>query len=697
MAVKLFDLKRNQASGAALTFDPLLRDIDPTTGLDALVAPDIVIAVPKQTATPPAITTALAVGNVTLTPFGAGSFDILSLRMHTEQRVIASSLAQVSARNVYFVIGDGVNLGKGAVYADNADATRTYVIQNAKVAGDTQLVACGLRSTTGTAEPAATGTAVAGTLNLVSGTGDAAVAFTGRTMEHYAETLLATAIANAGGTAVNPELCVGALGVLSPLPITGFVNPYRIPDMVYAIPKAVPAAATGSPYIAAALALGGNTIQHGEVAPVNMDVWSITGMSLQRLLLQLTGVSCFNPNDTRRYFTILNTANASQGAIYVDNADATRFYRVIRAKVSGDASLQLATVRVNGGNADVTAPVAGQLNLVSGTGDATIATTQSPKFEKYMDIRQNVALGGPGITFNPGLIVNGTPVMPDIVIPMPKAAGAVPYVPTDLSGAVGDVNVRSNVPVNCDILSLRLFSAFRVGDVVPNLGPAPIVLGNAGNFSVLAETGFTNDTAFPGTLINGNLGNTPGTGAQITGVSSNNVTGNIFTVNGAWVPAIGPDTNQLTNPAALLLAKNDMVTAYNNTIAAAPTLIDPWGSDLGAAPGGVILPGVYKFTGALGMTQNVILSGPPGSSWIFISAGAFTVAAGKVITMAGGASANNVFFGVISASMLAGAHIEGNILSSTTVTLTAGCSVNGRLLAQTAVTTTGGLIVTVPV
>jgi hypothetical protein len=53
--------------------------------------------------------------------------------------------------------------------------------------------------------------------------------------------------------------------------------------------------------------------------------------------------------------------------------------------------------------------------------------------------------------------------MPDIVIPVPKAVNTVPYVPTNLAGAVGNVVVEHNggAPVNHDILYLRAHSIFR--------------------------------------------------------------------------------------------------------------------------------------------------------------------------------------------------------------------------------------------
>jgi len=49
------------------------------------------------------------------------------------------------------------------------------------------------------------------------------------------------------------------------------------------------------------------------------------------------------------------------------------------------------------------------------------------------------------------------------VIPIPKVAATVPYVPTDLAGAVGNVTVQHNdgAPQLHDILSLKVVTGFR--------------------------------------------------------------------------------------------------------------------------------------------------------------------------------------------------------------------------------------------
>jgi hypothetical protein len=224
---------------------------------------------------------------------------------------------------------------------------------------------------------------------------------------------------------------------------------------------------------------------------------------------------------------------------------------------------------------------------------------------------------------------------------------------------------------------------------VENAGPAPVDLGTAAPFTIFAETGITNTGAFPLTTIHGSIGNSPGTGAQITGITcSNVVSGQIYTVDGLWVGG----ACQVNNGGPMSTVTTDILNAYNDAIGRTPTLTDPWGSDLGAVPGGIIPPGVYKFTGALGMTNDVILSGAPDAHWIFIVAGAFTIASAKSVFLAGGADPKNIVWAVISAAPDTTSHIEGTILASTTIAMNTGATANGKLLAQTAVTLLSNVI-----
>ena len=443
MATKLYDLRRNQAINpgvGGLTFNPALTE--EIAGVETLVPPDIVIPVPKAAAASAAVTSAMAVGNMVIdhNNVGAINFDVLTVRLHPIQRVQAALFGASQDHRRYFVILNTVAASVGAVYQDDDDPTRRFSVDIAKVNGDGSLL---LRTTqiAGTSAPTVGG---ADNLSLVSGTGSANIAYTGVRFEKYADIQNAVAIANGAGTAISPLLALN--------------NALAAPQIVIPVPKVVPTLATTQSFVGTAMGAGNITIQHSEAGPINHDILSILWHTLQNLTAALFGAS----QDHRRYFTILNTVAASVGAVYEDDDDTTRQFRVDVAKVNGDGSLLLSTTQIAG----ATAPTVGgadNLSLVSGTGSANIAYT-GVRFEKLVDIQNAVAVAnGAGLTYDPGLVENGVPVMPDIVIPIPKAVNTVPYVPTNLAGAVGTVTVQHNGggPVNHDILALRAHSIFR--------------------------------------------------------------------------------------------------------------------------------------------------------------------------------------------------------------------------------------------
>jgi surface antigen len=97
-------------------------------------------------------------------------------------------------------------------------------------------------------------------------------------------------------------------------------------------------------------------------------------------------------------------------------------------------------------------------------------------------------------------------------------------------------------------------------------------------------------------------------------------------------------------------------------------------------------PGVYKWGTGLLIPTNVTLTGSATDVWIFQIAKSLTVSNGVKIVLGGAALPKNVFWqvsGLVSVGTTA--HLEGIVLSQTSITLDTGASINGRLLAQTAV------------
>ncbi|KAJ7725749.1 antifreeze protein [Mycena olivaceomarginata] len=182
---------------------------------------------------------------------------------------------------------------------------------------------------------------------------------------------------------------------------------------------------------------------------------------------------------------------------------------------------------------------------------------------------------------------------------------------------------------------------------VSAVGPAAVNLRTAANFAVLAKSGVS---TVPPSVITGNVAVSP---------IAATVVGHLFASSYA-VPT----------PATLTAAISDMGTAFTD----ATGRVNPNFSNLatGAIGGLILAPGLYKWT--------------TGVTWIFQVAGTLTIAAGKRMTLAGGALASNIVW-VVSGSVTAaaGSHIEGVVLGKTSITLQTGATANSRLLAQTAV------------
>jgi len=220
-------------------------------------------------------------------------------------------------------------------------------------------------------------------------------------------------------------------------------------------------------------------------------------------------------------------------------------------------------------------------------------------------------------------------------------------------------------------------------------GPAPVVLGTAGTYAILAKSGVSNTGT---SAITGNIGVSPVTSTALTGFSltldgsgtfatSAQVTGNLYAA----------DYTSPT-PTNLTTAVNDMQTAY--TAAAGRTLPDHTELGAGNIGGLTLAPGLYKWGTTVLIPTSITLSGSANDTWIFQIAGGLTQSSATNVTLAGGALAQNIVWqvaGIVTIGTTA--HMEGRILSQTQIVLNTGAVANGRLLAQTQVTLSGNTIV----
>jgi hypothetical protein len=208
-------------------------------------------------------------------------------------------------------------------------------------------------------------------------------------------------------------------------------------------------------------------------------------------------------------------------------------------------------------------------------------------------------------------------------------------------------------------------------------GQKAVALGKAGTFAILTKSGITD--VFP-SVINGDVGTSPITGAAIHLTCTEVATGKVYSVNAA-----GPLPCRVIDPTLLTTAVANLQTAY--TDAAGRT--NPNFTNLGAGQiGGLTLaPGLYKWTTSVLISTNVTLSGSSNAVWIFQIAGKLTQANATKMILSGGALPKNIFWQTSGAvSIGTTAQAEGVILSKTMIAMKTGASANSRLLAQTAVT-----------
>jgi len=220
-------------------------------------------------------------------------------------------------------------------------------------------------------------------------------------------------------------------------------------------------------------------------------------------------------------------------------------------------------------------------------------------------------------------------------------------------------------------------------------GPAPVELGLAGTYVILAQSATSN---VPTSAITGNIGLSPAAASFLTGFALTLPAGAAFSTSLQVTGNVYASDYAAPTPATLTTATGDMLTAYTDA-AGRPT---PDHSELASGNlGRLTLPaGLYKWSNTVTIPRSVTLNGGANDVWIFQIAGGLTQSSATRVNLTGGALAQNVFWQVAGTVAIGTtAHLEGVVLSQTAITLGTGATVNGRLLAQTAVTLAGNTIV----
>jgi hypothetical protein len=207
----------------------------------------------------------------------------------------------------------------------------------------------------------------------------------------------------------------------------------------------------------------------------------------------------------------------------------------------------------------------------------------------------------------------------------------------------------------------------------PYNNPAPVDLGTAANFRILAGSAITINA---GCTVTGDIGLSPTGGAAITGAG---------TVTGIKYSTDGLGDNTVSDATRVGNAKSDLETAYIDIAARlsnATLDVELGGKTLGC---GVYYSGTFAINGVL------TLSGTASDIFIFQSAATLITGTTCNVTLLGGAVWSNVFWQVGSSATIEG-DFKGTILALTAITQNAGASsvITGRALARNGAVTVSG-------
>jgi hypothetical protein len=225
-----------------------------------------------------------------------------------------------------------------------------------------------------------------------------------------------------------------------------------------------------------------------------------------------------------------------------------------------------------------------------------------------------------------------------------------------------------NLNRNSMVTSLIAFLVLGLAGPIAALAATTPSLGMAATFGVLGST-YTNSAA---TTINGDVGYTTGPGTAPTVTGTNYGSGAPYSTAG-------------TDQGSALTALNAESCNYTY----------PSATDLSLLPQPLI-PGVYCITGAASIgTGGITLSG--NGAYVFKINGALTTVANSAVSLAGGASACNVFWAPTAATTLgANSTFIGTDIDNSGITVGSTILWTGRALAFGGTITTNADTITVP-
>lgn len=280
---------------------------------------------------------------------------------------------------------------------------------------------------------------------------------------------------------------------------------------------------------------------------------------------------------------------------------------------------------------------------------------------------------------DPAVRVDGTVIYADSTATFWPADHLV--VNTEYTATIStDASSAAGIPLTAD----HSWSFTTGVDVAPGL---PVDLGTAAGFVVLAKSGIS---SVPASIITGDIGVSPAAATYITGFSLTADASNTFATSPQVIGKVYASDYAPPTPTNLTVAIGDMERALTDAASRAPDVTELGAGNVG---GMTLAPGVYKWGTGLLIPTDLTLEGTATDVWIFQIAQDLTVASAASVMLSGGANAENIFWQVTGmVDIGTTAHVEGTVLTATSLNMRTGASLNGRLLAQTAVDLDGGTV-----
>lgn len=231
------------------------------------------------------------------------------------------------------------------------------------------------------------------------------------------------------------------------------------------------------------------------------------------------------------------------------------------------------------------------------------------------------------------------------------------------------------------------------GGVCDASNAACVNLGaTAGTFVILSRAGISN---IPTSAVTGNIGVSPIDRTAMTGFSETMDATNTFATSAEVTGKMYAADYAEPTPTNLTTAIGEVGAAFADADSKTPGIGN---NDLGAGnlTGLNLVPGVYIWTTGVSVdsASAVTLTGSATDVWVFQIDGDITMNPGSTVTLAGGALPKNIFWRTAGVAALdTTAHLEGVVLSGTSITLASGATVNGRLYASSAVTLSANTVV----